>query len=296
MKKVFIVIFISIISELFAQTIPFEKFDSTKIDVGTMYVYEYSSNKENFVPNAKKYFYVKSLNKIEVMTVFTKDTLELPDIFKYKLNWDYMMLEKSSFKYVGNKSEIGINFIYKSNENIDFQRKIFMSKSLGGSNDGLKEYVVKQNFESIPTYFYQYTDLMPLWFSLRFYPLDKEKITVNSLTSNYNTEVDIEYKGEEVVNVPYGKVLCRKFELIPQLSFFMKLFSSPKKVFIWLSSEAKNKFMVKYKNNNPQNTIIQSMEYRLRKIDEITIEEWEELKTKNIEQRLNAKKKENISK
>ncbi len=283
MKKliILIIIVLSTTSILFAQKTPFEKFDSSKIDVGTMYVYEYSTNKENFQPSAKQYLYIKTLNDIEVMVVY-RDTLELPDILKYTLNWDYMMLEKYYYKYTGTKNELPLTGFYKMNSNIDFQKKILESKNFGKAKNGRFAYDNSTHkLESIPTYFYQMTNLMPLWFALRFYPLNKKMITVNSMSSSgYNTKLEIKYEGKEKVKVPFGNVLCYKFELIPKLSFLMKLFYSPKKAFIWLTSEDSSRYMVKYRNNNAQ-YIIPSMEYRLAERKKMTPEEWEKFKEKH---------------
>lgn len=288
MKRLIILctIALSTASGLFAQTIPFDKFDKNKIDVGTLYVYDYSKNKEDFQLAAQKYIYIKSVNDIEVLSVSYEDTLELPDVFKYRINWDYMMLEKEDYSYAGNQNDIPIGFVSKININVDFQKKIFESKTFGKSKNGLSDFNSAEQFESIPTYFYQYTDLMDLWFALRFYPLTKDKITVNSLTSNYNVDLDIKYEGKEEVKVPHGKVLCYKFSALPQVSFLRKLFRSPKNIYFWLTSENEKRYMVKYRNDNEQYTVIQSMEYRLAEMKKITSEEWEQFKKAHISKRL----------
>ena len=288
MKKLIILIVIALTTtiELFAQAIPFvsnpnfpfEKFDKNRIDIGTLYVYEYSENKEDFEPSYKEYLYIKTLKDIEIMSI---DTKNLPDITNYTLNWNYMMLEKEYYKSFENKNDIKIHQAYKINVSIDFTKKTLKNNTYGREKDGFQNFNSMWKFEKIPTYFYQYTALMPLWFTLRFYPLEKEKITVNSLTNNYNVDFDIKYEGKEEVEVPFGKVLSYKFELIPKLSFFMKIFSSPKKAFIWLSAENNYRYMVKYRNNNERSTFTQSMEYRLAERKKMTLEEWEQFKEKH---------------
>jgi hypothetical protein len=61
----------------------------------------------------------------------------------------------------------------------------------------------------------------------------------------------------------------------------MKLFHSPKKAFIWLTSEDDYRYMVKYRNNNERSSFTQSMEYRLAERKKMTPEEWEQFKEKN---------------
>lgn len=277
----FAVLFI-FVNVLLAQELPFNKFAKDKIDVGTLYIYDYSIKEEGYQPSAKKYLYIKTLNSIEVMNVSLKDTLELPDIYKYTINWNYMMLDKEEYEYAGNKDDIPIGYVGKINVNVDFKKQIFESKMLGKDKSGFSEFNSEEEFESIPTYFYQFTDFMPLWFSLRFYPMEKEKIIVNSLTGSNNVEIEIKYEGKEEINVPFGKVLCNKFTLIPQLSFFKKIFYNPKEANIWLSSEDKIHFMVKYRNDNKQYDVIPAMEYRLSERKKISTEEWEILKQNQI--------------
>ncbi len=274
------------ISGLFAQAIPFEKFDKNRIDAGTLYVYEYSKNKENFNLSAKKYLYIKTLTDIEVMSVSLEDTLELPDVYKYIMNWNYMMLEKEDYEYAGDKNDIQIGYLGARYLSIDYQNKILESKTIGRTKNGFSDFNSTKKFKSVPTYFYQYTDLMPLWFALRFYPFEKEKITVNSLNGSYNVDFDIRYEGKEEVAAPGSKVLCYKFNVLPQVSFFKKLFRSPKDVYIWLTSEDDSRYMVKYINKNAQYSVIPSMEYRLNERKKITPDEWEELKAKHISKRL----------
>jgi len=281
MKKLFILIVIALTTTvLFAQKTPFEKFNKSRIDVGTLYVYEYSRNKEDFEPSRKKYIYIKTLNDVEIMSFPIKDTISTY-IEKYKMNWDYMMFERNEWQRLGNKNKMKNNTTLKSKTSVNFAKKKITGNFINKVKDGFKRRSFASRFESIPTYFYKITGLIPLWFALRFYPLEKEKITVNSLTNNYNVDFDIKYEGKEEVEVPYGKVLSYKFELVPKLSFFMKIFSSPKKAWIWLSAENNYRYMVKYRNNNERNTFTQSLEYRLVERKKMTPEEWEKFKEKH---------------
>lgn len=271
-----------LVNGLLAQKLPFKNFDNNKIDVGSLYVYDYSKNEKEFKLSAKKYLYIKTLNDIEVMNVSIEDISELPDIFKYTINWNYMMLEKEEYEYAGNKNDIPIGYVGKINIKVNYQTKTFESKTFGKGKNGLTENNSTEEFESIPTYFYQATDFMPLWFALRFYPMEKEKITVNSLTGSNNVEIEIKYEGKEEVKVPFGNVLCNKFELVPQLGFFKKLFYNPKEAYIWLTSEDMTSYMVKYRNNNKQYNVVPSMEYRLSEREKMSPEEWESLKKSQI--------------
>ncbi|MGD9899862.1 MAG: DUF3108 domain-containing protein [Calditrichaceae bacterium] len=291
MKRLIVmcIIVLCSVSEIFSQTIPFEKFDKDRVDMGSLYVYDYSKDKEDFKLSAKKYLYIKTLGDIEVMSVSLEDTLELPDIYKYKMNWYYMMLEKEDYEYTGDINDIKIGYLGARHLSIDYQNKILKSKTIGRTKKGLSDFNSTKKFESVPTYFYQYTDLMPLWFALRFYPFEKEKITVNSLNGSYNVDFDIKYEGKEEVDGPDAKVLCYKFNVLPQVSFFMKLIRSPKDIYIWLTSEDDSRYMVKYINKNEQYSVIPSMEYRLTQRKKITHDEWEELKEKHISLRLKNK-------
>ena len=281
MKKIIILIIIalSITSVLFAQKTPFEKFNKNKIDIGTMYVYEYSTDEKGFEPSYKAFFYVKTLNEIEVIwTSVNEDTLENSE--KFKMNWDYMMFENFNWYWY---SQIFTKILEYSKYSIDFTKKTIKAKEKlqAKNNSGFKMRNLIWKFKSIPTYFYIHTDLQPLWFALRFYPFNRKMIIVNSVTNGYNIKLEIKYEGKEKVKVPFGKVLCYKFELIPKLSFLMKLFHSPKKAFIWLTSEDTSRYMVKYKNNNVQNSETPLLEYRLMKREKMTSKEWEQFKEKH---------------
>ena len=279
----FIMIFFEVIvfqSLILCQEVPYKKFDSRRIDVGTLYVYEYSRNSKDFLPVDKRYIYIKSLNDIESLIVPIKDSTNtwLDNI---SMNWNYMMLAKRIWRNLENKNTMGIGSSLEGYENIDFANKTLNGVNTQKLKDGFKKIYFTNRFESIPTYFYSSTSLMDLWFALRFYPINKNMITVNNVSNDYNTSFEIKYEGQDKVNVPYGNVTCYKFELVPQLSFFMRLLHSPKKAFIWLSSEGNSRYMVKYINNNEQNTFIRSMEYRLLKKEKMSPSEWEKFKAEH---------------
>jgi len=282
--KRFIIFNILLFTEvwLFAQELPFEKFDKNRMDVGTLYVYELSTNEKNFKPSYKEYFYIKTLNDIENIGIEIKDTLNLPEtFFKYKLNWDYMMLEQQEYISLKNENDIRIGYAFRIKRSIDFKRKTLESSTYGREKDGFQQFNKIYKFASIPTYFYRYTYLVPLWFTLRFYPFDKKNIVVNHNHSGYDTEFVIEYMGKEEVVLPYGRILCHKFELVYQMSFIMKFIYKPQKAWIWLTSEDKNRYMVKYRNNNEVD-YNPSIEYRLVERKKMTIEEWGYFKKSRI--------------
>ncbi len=259
---------------------PFEKFDKNRIDVGTLYVYEYSRNSENFEPSNKVYYYLKTLNEIECFWI-SLNKKKSTHYNRFEMNWDKMMLESSTYMTFKDKNDLVSGESLKNNININYSKKILQINLTNRVEEGFKEYNYNWEFNSIPTYFYTITSLTPLWFTLRFYPIRKENITVNSNANDHNIEFKIKYEGKEKVKVPFGEVLCYKFEIVPQLSFFMKLFHSPKKAFIWLTSEDDHRNMVKYRNNNEKNSFEQSMEYRLAERKKMTPEEWEQFKVKN---------------
>jgi len=286
MKKLILlsVIVLDIVISLSAQEIPFV-FDKNRIDVGMMYVYEFSKNKEEpeFEPEELECFYLKTFNDIETMWMPLKGT-KATYLEKYKMNWDYMMFEKREILNLMNKDELqevkGAKTL-KATINIDFSKCIERENVKNIEKGEIKEWDTIHRFKSIPTYFYRRTDLAPLWFVLRFYPFEKEKVSVNHYMSGYNNKFDIKYVGKEEVEVPYGKVLCHKFELAHQMSFAMKMLFKPKKAWIWLTSEDDRRYMVKYRNNNVRSTLYRNMEYRLAEIKKMTPEEWEEFKEKH---------------
>lgn len=281
MKKLLVITFvISVVSMSYAQSIPFEKFDRDRIDVGTLYTYYYSRNGEGSAPDSRRYIYVKKPNDFEMFIIPLGDTVGTW-LEEMSINWNYMTLDKRSWKNLENKDSLGIGASLEGDETVDFGDKTLHGVNTQKFKDGFKKIYFAYKFESIPSYFYSSTDLLPLCFALRFYPLNKEAIDVNNVTNGYNTKFEIKYEGKERVNVPFGNVLCYKFELVPQLSFFMRLFHSPKKAFIWLTAEDNSMYLVKYLNDNEQNTFVRSLEYRLVKRTKMSIREWEAFKEKH---------------
>jgi len=225
-------------------------------------------------------FYLKTLNDIETLTIPIKGT-KATYFEKFKINWNYMMFEKMerlSLKSEDELQEIKGAHTLKATINIDFSKRIKRRNVKNIEKGEIEEWDDIYGFESIPTYFYQETNLLPLWFALRFYPLEKEKVTVNHHVGRFNTDFDVKYVGKEEIEVPYGKVLCHKFDLVPQMSFVMKAIFQPEKAWIWLTSEDETRYMVKYRNNNVRSTFTRTMEYRLAEINKMTPEEWEEFK------------------
>ncbi len=266
---------------LFAQEIPFV-FDKNRIDVGTVYGYELSANKEesNFEPTDKEYFYLKTLNEIEVLWI-PIDSTKATDWERYKMNWKYMMFENRESLSLENENELRkIEGVYdlKATINIDFSRRTISRHYKQLKKGKIVEWGDMHRFKSIPTYFYRTTELVPLWFVLRFYPLGKKEVSVNQYMGGLNSKLDIKYLGKEKVEVPFGKILCYKFELVPKMSFAMKMIFKPKKAWIWLTSEDERRYMVKYRNNNWRATFYPNMEYRLFDIKKMTSEEWGEFK------------------
>jgi len=280
MKRLIIICIFVLVAEisLSAQDIPFV-FDKNRIDVGTLYVYNYSVNRENFKPGVKRYFYINKIDDIESLCITIKDKITV-FMEQYKINWDYMMLKKCTILSLKDEDKLRIGETLRSSIDIDFSKKIMMMNFTSRGKNGFKDFNRVLKFKSIPTYFYNLTDLMPLWFALRFYPLDKKEILVNHNGHGHNTKYKIKYIGKEEVDVPYGKVLCNKFEFDPQMSFAMKAMFKPKKAWIWLTSEDSCKYMVKYRNNNVRSTFTRNMEYRLSEIKKMSPEEWEKFKEK----------------
>lgn len=263
------------------QAIPIDNpfvFDEKKVDVGTMYVYEVSRNNiDGFKPGTKNYIYIKALNEIEIMQMSVKDT-KAYYLIKYKMNWDYMMFEKAVFLYLLDQDKLAVDVTVKATDSIDFSKGMVLATLKNKAENGFKEVNASFKLKSIPTYFYKLTDLIELWFVLRFYPFQKEYISVNHNESGYNMGLDIKYQGKEVVEVPYGKILCHKFKLVPKLSLFMRIIAKPKDTWMWITSEDNAMYMVKYRNNNERDVFTRNMEYRLDERKKLTLDEWENLK------------------
>lgn len=275
-----IVILLGIANMLFAQDIPFI-FNKDKIDIGTLYVYEYSQNKEIFEAYKKIYIYIKTLDEIEEVAV-PVNVAKATFLQKYKINWNYMMLEKMEYWLLKDKEEIEINDALKSICEVDYSKKIMRANFTAKRKEGIKDLTIIAKLKSIPTYFYHLTDLLDLWFSLRFYPDGRKEISINHNTAGYNNEIIIKYMGKEEVEVPYGKIKCNKFELTTKLNPIMRILSKTKNAHIWLASEDDTRYMVKYRNDNLRSTFIRSMEYRLAEVNKITQQEWENIKEKGV--------------
>jgi len=296
MRKLFILILLilSCAAGLRAQTMPFSPFDAERIDVGTLYIYEYSRNEEQFKPRTKEYFYLKTLNEIEQISSAVEDTTA-DWIETSKLNWNYMMLAERKWISLTDEEDLNVGAGIRGGGKIDFAKKIFSQSGKQKEKEGIREWSFVNKLKSLPTYFYQSTGLMPLWFALRFYPLDKTEITLNSNANGYNIKFKIKYIGKEEVRVPYGNVPCHKFELVLKMSYWMKLFYKPKQAFFWLSSKDSTRYMVQYRNDNEQNSFNRSIEYRLAERRKMTLAEWNELKeekgvdVRKVEEHFSAK-------
>lgn len=281
--KIFITTFVIAVSgaiSLSAQDMPFV-FDEKKINVGSMYVYEYSRNNiENFVLSQKYYLYFKTRNIYEIIQINIKeDQKAIPFIFEIKkMNWNLMMIEESERITLRSDNELQIGYSKKSTIKFDPIKGITQYTYLRKTKNGFEEEKEIYKPCDLPTYYYQNDDLLSLCLALRFYPFEKEKITVNHKFVGHCTKVDIMYLGNEEIEVPYGKKLCHKYELVPQMNFLLKIFYSPEKVYIWLASDDVTQYLVRYKNNNAQSTFTSSLEYRLAEVKKMSLEEWEKFK------------------
>jgi hypothetical protein len=163
---------------------------------------------------------------------------------------------------------------------VDFSRKMVYTKGAGRGKEGFYEDAESWRIEKVPTYFYGIDDLASLWFVLRFYPFDRDRVTVyHQGSGNYTVPFDIVYRGLEEVDVPYGRVLCHKFELVPRLSWILRLIFKPRSAYIWLTSEDESMYMVRYRNDNRRSKFAPfGIEYRLVDVKEMAIEEWEKFK------------------
>lgn len=265
-----ILILLTISISVTAQQTPFE-YDSDKIEPGTMYVYQFSTNPDKFEAKQTKKVYFKHSNKkyleIESLRSKNKDP-EYADYTTYKLNWNYMMLESFSYQFLGPK-EISFGHSWQANARTDFQeqKQQLTNVKLTKGGKEVKKYTKK--FDHFPTFFY-ITLHVDAWTTMRFYPYPKEKITAWNYTGNKLTQVKIKHQGEEIIEVPKGKLRTHKFKITGK-GVLAWLFG--KKAWLWLSAEDERNYMVKYVNNNDRGNKPR-VEFRLSEVKKVSEKEW----------------------
>ena len=242
-------------------------FDPGKIDQGNLYVYQMSANPEQFELRERLYYYFKSV---------TENYLDVECIRKtvyntYKLNWNYMMLEKYTWEVFDRV--IVTDGTKTAETRTDFINQVVAMEYTNKVKEGFKTSYSVTNYELTPTFDYRSMHL-DFWTAMRFYPFSESKITVGMILEGRYVETDIIYQGIEVVEVPYGSVKAHKFELKGR-GLLARLFG--KQGWLWLTAEDERNYMVKYRNENRRGNL-PIVDMRLEKIEEMSSDEWEDFK------------------
>lgn len=257
-------------------------FDNHKIILNKVYIYERSRDAEKYSPrNHLWYYYI--ISPLLVENIIVPNNNRPAWIEKYTFNWNYFMLQSSKYSNLSypdtHSNKVCDQCMIKSEWEINFSRNSLSYSSTNKIDNEIKEYFYKYRLKRYPTYFYGLSSGFDLWYSLKFYPLEKNKIVIYENFNGRNIEVSVKYLGTENVIVPYGNILCHKFKVEPN-SLFYRLFA--KDVFVWLTAEDSSMYMVKYENNNARDTFHPRIEYRLLDIKTFTNQEWEKFKNSFI--------------
>lgn len=190
-------------------------YDPDKIEPGTMYVYELSDNPDNFQPDVKSYYYVRSLEEkiLHIENIFQH--ISDPSNVTYReftLNLNYMMLQSMSFQALQPKKEIPIGNTWKGSVKTNFQKQVSLGKFLNRREEGMKSFNRNFEFNHYPTFFYL-THSVDFWTVMRFYPYPQDKIEVWNYTQNDLSGVKVKYQGKEDIKVPAGKIRTYKFQM-----------------------------------------------------------------------------------
>lgn len=267
-----ILILLTISVSITAQQTPFE-YDSDKIEAGTMYVYQFSTNPDKFKAKQTKKVYFKNSNKkyleIESLRSKNKDS-EYADYTTYKLNWNYMMLESFSYQFLG-PQEISFGHSWKLTAKTDFQEQKLQLTDVKLTKEGKEVKKHTYKFDHYPTFFYL-TLHVDAWTAMRFYPFPKKTPKLWNYNGNKLNEVKVKYHGKETVEVTAGEILAHKFEFSSK-GILAWLFG--KKAWLWLSAQDERNYMVKYVNNNDRGGK-PKIEFQLAEVKKVSEEEWKE--------------------
>ena len=249
-------------------------FDPNKLDTGNVYLYYFSGNPEEFEPRTLVYYYYKALSGpyLDIEEAFVRVNREKSEyLCTYRINLDQMMLERSTFQYLLDKSSISPNTTYQAETTVDFAKKRLTYDVLNRTEKGFQRYYKTVKYKIIPTFSYG-TYHVDGWTVMRFYPYPEKRIQVGEINSSlFYVDADVEYLGRETVEVPYGKIDCHKFEITGR-GLLARLYG--KKAWVWMSAEDERNYMVKYRNDNPRSAFEPVVEMRLVDIRKMTPEEW----------------------
>lgn len=255
-----------------AQQTPFN-YDSDKIEPGTMYVYQLSTNPGKFEAKQTKKVFFKHSNKkyltIESLRSKNKDP-EYADYTTFKLNWNYMMLQSFSYHFLGPR-KLSFGHSWKLTAKTDFQEQKLQLTNVKLTEERKKVKKNTKKFDHFPTYFY-FTYHVDAWTAMRFYPFPKKNLELWNYIGNKLNVVKVKYQGKETVEVPAGEILAYKFEFSGK-GLLSWLFGE--KAWLWLSAEDARNYMVKYINNNDRGNKPR-VEFRLEEVKKVSEKKWQE--------------------
>ncbi|NLZ44106.1 MAG: DUF3108 domain-containing protein [Clostridia bacterium] len=249
-------------------------FDPAKMDPGNVYLYHLSGNPEEFELRSLVYYYYKAFSGpyLDIEEASVRINQEKSEYrCTYRINLDRMMLERSTFQYLPDKNSLSPNMTYQGETTVDFAKKRMKFDYLNRTEKGFQRYYKTVEYKITPTFSYSF-EHVDGWTVMRFYPYPEKRIQVGEINSSlFYVDADVEYLGQETVEVPYGKVDCHKFEITGR-GLLARLYG--KKAWIWMSAEDERNYMVKYRNDNPRSTFLPVVEMRLADIKKMTPEEW----------------------
>lgn len=247
-------------------------FDPEKIDQGNLYVYQMSANPEQFELRSRYYYYYKSVTENYLAVECIINSRKRGIYTTYRLNWNYMMLEKSTWE-VFDPTLLTDHTTKTSETRTDFINQVVAVEFTNKVEEGFKDFYFVTTYEITPTFNYASMHL-DFWTIMRFYPFSERKITVGMIEGQKYVEKDIIYQGIETVEVPYGSVKAHKFELKGR-GLLARLFG--KRGWLWLTAEDERNYMVKYRNENKRGNL-PIVDMRLEKIEAMSSDEWKGFK------------------
>lgn len=282
MKKCLAVLLgvIVLISAMYADESIF-KYDSSKMDVGSMY--SYSIKELNGKKEMMFYFYVKDTQTILSYVDFST---VIPQVFVIEatFNPEYCCFEHTygynPFSYVkfanSNDTSSGVYNLEKG--------VLDLTMTYYNASHKLKTMTGRKNLAMVPTYevsLYQ----LDFWFAMRFNQGNK-KFNIGTFFNGSASTSEVTYKGEEIIH----GILCDKWE-IAQKGVIAKL--SSQKQTIWFDKSDPYYKVISY-TNTANVSPVGKLDLNFESKTLMSIDEWNsfvEQKNEEARVRLGFKKK-----